>query len=106
MIHYLSATAINTANGVKHFAFCGEQLDYMNDKDKFRIYTPTEVTHFRCVVEYAKLYPKAYREWAVNTRNIRKEKAIGIEYDFVTGNFTQYGKVLTETEYVNLIKNL
>lgn len=90
MIHYLSASAVNTENGVKHLAFCGEQLDYGTDKDRFQVANysgPNKVTHFRCVIEYAKSYPWDYKGWAAMERRLRAEKAAGIAYNWETGEF-------------------
>lgn len=106
MIHYLSSTIVNTENGPKHLAFCGELLDYDNDKDKYRSYSPKWVTHIRCVVEYAKIYPQQYKEWVKTVRNLRAETAIGIDYDFNTGGFTHNGVEISDARYVELIRGI
>lgn len=106
MIHYLSATIVNTENGPKHLALCGELLDYDNDKDKYRSYSPKWVTHIRCVVEYAKIYPDRYKDWVAMERRLRAETAMGIGYDYVTGNFTHNGVEISDTRYVELIRGI
>lgn len=96
MIHYLSATAVNTPGGVRYMAFCGALLDY-EDKASHVVANyggPGRVTHFRCVVEYARTYPARYADWVRMERSLRADKAAGIEYDWATGQFLQHGKVM------------
>ena len=103
MIHYISATAINTKNGVKHLAFCGAQLDYYHDSHLFTVYSVKNVTCLRCVVEYAKIYPQEYKTWAATERGIRAENAAGITYDWKTGEFSLNGKLLSDEEYIEVL---
>jgi hypothetical protein len=63
-IHYLSATAVNTPEGVRHLAFCGEQFDYYADKPRFQVANysdPTRVTCQGCLVAYATTYPDRWK---------------------------------------------
>jgi len=85
-IHYISATAINTPKGVRHWAFCRAELDYQADRERYR-HSPKEVTCLRCLFDYARIYPDAYHRWAGMTRRIRAQDAAGITYDWHTGQF-------------------
>lgn len=96
-VHYLSATAIATPDGDRHLAFCGARFDYSADQASFVVANyggPKGVTHFRCVLEYARIYPGQYRAWVCMERSLRADKAAGIEYDWITGQFIQNGKVM------------
>lgn len=80
-IHYLSATAVITPEGNRHLAFCGLQMIWGADRDRYQVANyadPTRVTCDPCMVAYESIYPAAMAQFRERQARIAEWKTLGL----------------------------